>query len=373
MHSSAILPHLRVQDALVRRLLLVLASVVMLALWMTTAQAAVPHESAKPAYAEEQTILQSEQGLPQPGFGSAASGRQHFDRHFIIPPGFMNEQDVILQRGGNTWRNLRNGPFATVSGTVLLVVPFLIFLFYKAVGPIRMERGETGQHIQRFTNWQRLIHWATAITFITLAITGIITLFGKQIMLPWMGHEVFSWFAVISKYLHNFVGPLFILCSLLMFFTFVRRNFFRRTDWDWMKQASKLSTNKHMPAGFFNPGEKFWFWGGLVLLGLLMSITGLMLNFPYFKSISPNSYGLTRYALQMADYLHIIGATLYIALAMGHIYIGTVGTPGAYNAMRHGTVDAEWARTHHELWYQEVVGGSHYDNVPQGTSPWQHS
>lgn len=364
MHSSPVLRHI---------LSLLLASAVMLALLLTAAaQAAVPHESAKPAYAEEQTILQSEQGVPEPGYGSTASGRQHFDRHFIIPPGFMSEQDVILQRGGNTWRNLRNGPFATVSGIVLLVVPFLIFLFYRAVGPIRIERQETGRHIRRFTDWQRLIHWATAITFIILAITGIITLFGKQIMLPWMGHVVFSWFAIIGKYLHNFVGPLFILCSLLMFFTFVRRNFFRRTDWDWMKQATRFSTNKHMPAGFFNPGEKFWFWGGLVLLGLLMSVTGLMLNFPYFKNVGA-TYSLTRYLLQMADYLHIIGATIYIALAMGHIYIGTVGTPGAYNAMRHGTVDAEWARTHHELWYNEVAGGGNYDNVPQGTSPWQHS
>jgi formate dehydrogenase subunit gamma len=48
---------------------------------------------------------------------------------------------------------------------------------------------------------------------------------------------------------------------------------------------------------------------------------------------------------------------------MGHIYIGTLGTPGAYHAMRHGTVDEEWAREHHELWYNEIAGGG-YDTPP---------
>ncbi|WP_228535177.1 formate dehydrogenase subunit gamma [Noviherbaspirillum malthae] len=319
------------------------------------AQAAVPHESAKPAYAEEQTILQSEKDVPEPGFGSAKSGRNHFDRHFIIPPGYMPEQDVILQRGGNTWRHLRNGPMAAIAGTILLVVPLLIFGFYRAVGPAAESRGG-GREIQRFTSWDRTVHWATAITFIILGVSGLIVMFGKKVILPWLGHSAYYWVALISKYLHNFVGPLFIVCSLLMFFTFLSRNVFRRWDWQWIKRGGGLIRHEHIPAGFFNAGEKIWFWGGVTLLGLLMSITGLMLNFPYFKNIGEN-IGLTRYLLQVADYLHIIGATLYIAAAMGHIYIGTWGTPGAYHAMRHGTVNEEWAQAHHELWYNELRDG----------------
>jgi formate dehydrogenase subunit gamma len=42
---------------------------------------------------------------------------------------------------------------------------------------------------------------------------------------------------------------------------------------------------------------------------------------------------------------------------MGHIYLGTLGSPGAYQGMREGTVDANWARAHHELWYDEVARG----------------
>ncbi|MDB5838671.1 MAG: formate dehydrogenase subunit gamma [Herminiimonas sp.] len=340
-----------------------------------SALAAVPNESATPAYAEEQTILQVEKDVPEPGFSSFASGRRHFDRHYIIPPGFMPEQDLVLQRGGNTWRNLRNGPIATIAGTLLLVVPLLIFGFYKAVGPAAESRG-TGDRIQRFTAWDRLIHWTTAITFLILAASGLIILFGKKILLPWMGHSVFYWFALISKYLHNFVGPLFILCSILMFFTFVKKNFFRRWDWQWIKKGGGLIKHEHIPAGFFNAGEKIWFWGGVTMLGLLMSLTGLMLNFPYFKSIGAE-LGVTRYMLQMADYLHLAGATLYIVAAMGHIYIGTWGTPGAYHAMRHGTVDEGWAHSHHELWYRQVKNGHVADGrqhpLPPGAPAHPHT
>jgi formate dehydrogenase subunit gamma len=311
------------------------------------AYAAVPNEKAVPAYAEEQTILQLEKGTPEPGLGSSASGRQHFDRHFIVPLGNQTEQDVILQRGGNTWRVLRNGPLATISGTVLLLVLLLIFLVYQTVTPARLERPESGRQVTRFSRWQRTIHWATAISFLVLAISGLLILFGKNILLPLIGYTAFSWVAVIAKYLHNFVGPLFIACSVLLFATFVRRNAFRRHDWNWIKKGGGLLTHEHVPAGYFNAGEKIWFWGAVTLLGLLMSVTGLVLDFVNF--------GQTRYIVQWANYLHLGGATLFIAAAMGHIYMGIWGTPGAYSGMRYGTVDEEWARTHHEYWYSELA------------------
>jgi formate dehydrogenase subunit gamma len=168
-------------------------------------------------------------------------------------------------------------------------------------------------------------------------------------MLPWMGHDVFAAVALVSKYLHNFIGPLFIFCSLLLFITFVRKNFFSRIDWQWLKHGGGMISKKHVPTGYFNAGEKLWFWGGLTLLGLLMSATGLVLDFVVF--------GQTRYILQIADLLHIVGATCYMAGALGHIYIGTIGMQGAYRAMRSGSVDEEWAREHHSLWLEDVQAG----------------
>jgi formate dehydrogenase subunit gamma len=336
---------MRAIDLLARALLALALALVLPAAW-----AGVPNKDAVPAYAEEQTILQAEHDsrAAEPGLGSAASGRVHIDRHFLGQYG-TSEGDVVLQRGGNTWRVLRNGPLATTSGALFVLALIGAALFYMAVGPTRLSGTESGRRIVRFTNWERLVHWSTAISFLILALTGLFILFGKVILMPWMGHTVFSWVAIISKYLHNFTGPLFIFCSVVMFFTFLRRNYFQRWDWQWFKQGGGLVSHKHIPAGFFNAGEKTWFWLGVTLLGLLMSITGLILDFV--------NLGQTRYVLQMANYLHLGGATLYMVAAIGHIYTGTIGTEGAYHAMRYGTVDEEWARQHHELWYDELKSG----------------
>lgn len=341
-----------------RRLLLCffpfLLALALALLTLVPALAAVPNDKATPAYAEEQTILQSEQGRPEPGLGDAASGRQHFDRHYLKPPGLMPEQDVILQRGGNTWRTWRNGPLATLAGTLLLLVPLGIFALYRLFGPQRIEGGETGRQVLRFTRLDRWTHWATAFTFIGMALTGLVILFGKQLLLPWMGHDLFSWLAVFCKYAHNLLGPLFILCSLALFFNYVRRNRFERADWQWLKAGGGLLSHAHVPAPYFNLGEKVWFWFGVTLLGLLMALTGLMLNFPYFAGNVPGP-GFTRYLLQWANGLHLLGAAAYIAFAMGHIYLGTLGSPGAYRGMRHGSVDEAWVRTHHELWWRQIT------------------
>jgi formate dehydrogenase subunit gamma len=345
---------MRVQLNAVRRtyaLICALMAALLLALMLPAAWAGVPNKDAVPAYAEEQTMLQVEgdSRVRDTGFGNAASGKVHMDRHYLGQYG-TKEANVIVQRGGNTWRTLRNGPIALATGTILLVVPFLIVVFYQAFRPPALEPSPTGRRITRFNGWERNVHWATAYTFIALSITGIIIMFGKNIMLPWMGHTVFSWVAIISKYVHNVVGPLFIVCSVLMFFTFLRRNFFNRIDWQWVKAGGGLVSHKHVPAGFFNAGEKTWFWGGVVMLGLVMSITGLILDFVTF--------GQTRYVLQMANYLHIAGATAYMVGAMGHIYLGTYGSPGAYQAMREGSVDENWAKAHHALWYEDVKSGA---------------
>ena len=339
----------------------------LLALLLPAAMAAVPNNRAKPAYAEEQTLLQVEADSVQrePGLLSSDSGKVHIDRHYLGQYG-DKEANVIVQRGGNAWRHWRNGPIASISGVLLLVVPLIIFLFYQSVRKTQPVLPESGRRVQRFTGWERTIHWVTAIAFLVLAFTGLLIMFGKVVLLPLLGHDVFASLAWISKYLHNFVGPLFVLCSILMFFTFLRRNFFDRRDWIWIKQGGGMVSHQHIPTGFFNAGEKAWFWLGVTLLGLLMSVTGLVLDFVNFNQ--------TRYLLQVANVLHIAGATVYIVASMGHIYMGTIGTPGAYRAMRHGDVDEEWAKAHHEIWYDDLKhgrapGGARPETPPPGTRP----
>ena len=61
--------------------------------------------------------------------------------------------------------------------------------------------------------------------------------------------------------------------------------------------------------------------------------------------------------MQLANIVHAISAVLFIALAFTHIYIGTIGTEGAYESMRLGLVDESWAKEHHQIWYEEVKAG----------------
>ena len=61
--------------------------------------------------------------------------------------------------------------------------------------------------------------------------------------------------------------------------------------------------------------------------------------------------------MQVANIVHLVGATLFIAVGLGHIYLGTIGLAGAYDGMRTGYVDETWAKEHHEYWYHDVKSG----------------
>jgi formate dehydrogenase subunit gamma len=119
---------------------------------------------------------------------------------------------------------------------------------------------------------------------------------------------------------------------------------------------------QEVPSGRFNAGEKAWFWLGLGLLGAVMTVTGLILDFP--------NWNQGREAMQMANVIHGVGAVIFIGISFGHIYLGTLGMPGAYRAMRDGYVDETWAKEHHGIWYDEVKAGKRPEKfVPGGAQP----
>jgi formate dehydrogenase subunit gamma len=273
------------------------------------------------------------------------------------------ETNVLIQSEGETWRRIRNGPI-TVFGGWLIVIAFLaIMLFYWWRGEIMLHEPRTGREIRRFTPWERILHWTTAIAFVILAVSGIFMLFGRYVILPLVGYTIFSTLTILGKNLHNFLGPLFVVCTILMVFTFFRGNVWRSYDWTWMRRIGDYLKGRHVPAGKFNAGEKLWFWFGVLLLGLGASVSGLVLDFPNF--------GQTRETMQIANMLHAVIAVGFIAMSFAHIYIGTIGMEGAYDAMRHGTVDETWAKEHHDLWYREVVGsrGSATPGMSASTAP----
>lgn len=257
------------------------------------------------------------------------------------------ESTVLVQPEGETWRQIRNGLITVYGGWLIVAMMIIIGAFYSLKGPMKLHDKPSGRRLLRFDPWDRMVHWGAAISFVLLAVTGIIILFGKHILLPVIGYTLFAWLAILAKNVHNFVGPVFAFCTILMFVTFVKDNLPKLHDLQWVAKAGGLFTGKHVPSGRFNAGEKAWFWGGVTLLGIIVSVTGFVLNFPNFEQ--------GRALMQQANMIHAISAVVFMTLSLGHIYMGTIGVEGAYESMRTGYVDEVWAKEHHEYWYQEAV------------------
>jgi len=211
--------------------------------------------------------------------------------------------------------------------------------------------------IERFSSFERIAHWSMAISFCILAVTGLVTLFGKYVLLPLIGYTLFSLLADLGKILHNFVGPIFLFSIVVFVIKFIRDNIPRAYDITWLLKGGGVLSGEVVPSGRFNAGEKIWFWGGVIGLGTVSGASGLVLDFPNFDQ--------SRSLMMLANIVHVISAILFITWGLSHIYLGTVGTTGAYEGMRNGYVDETWAREHAQYWYEDVKAGRR--ELPSGT------
>jgi formate dehydrogenase subunit gamma len=269
------------------------------------------------------------------------------------------EAGVLMQSRGQAWRKLR--PLIALGGAaVLLGAIGALFLFYRWRGPIRVAEPPTGRLIERFSFADRAAHWTMGISFVMLAVTGVILTFGRTLLIPVIGHTLFSWLAITAKSLHNFLGPLFMLSAAWFIVRFVRDNLPRRWDIDWLLKGGGMFTGAHVPSGRFNAGEKTLFWGLACFFSLILGASGLVLDFP--------SVGQGRSLMQDAQVIHMSVAMLAISASLFHMYLGTIGVEGAFAAMRDGTVDETWAREHHEIWYEDVKAGRARQRFASGES-----
>jgi formate dehydrogenase subunit gamma len=259
------------------------------------------------------------------------------------------ETGVLVQTEGESWRQLRNGPITFYGGWLVVLMLVALGVFYKLRGPMGLHSPPTGKMIERFSSFERIAHWTMAISFCVLALSGLTMLFGKYLLLPVIGHTLFGWLATLGKNLHNFVGPIFLFSIVVFVIKFIRDNIPRAYDITWLVKGGGVLSDEVVPSGRFNAGEKIWFWGGVIGLGVVSSVSGLVLDFPNFDQ--------TRSTMMLANVVHVIAGLWFIMWASTHIYLGTVGTTGAYEAMRNGYVDETWAREHAQFWYEDVKAG----------------
>ncbi|MDM0082639.1 formate dehydrogenase subunit gamma [Variovorax sp. J31P179] len=265
--------------------------------------------------------------------------------------GFVKYPGSLYTNAGEAWRQVRNNWIIPYGAALLFVTLLALAIFYFTRGPIGLHGRETGRKIERFTPFERATHWSNAGAFVVLAISGIVMAFGKFFLLPVLGGALFGWLAYVLKTVHNFVGPLFVVTTIFMIFTFIRSNWPSKDDWTWLKRGGGLFGGKEPPSHRFNAGEKLVFWGGVMLLGSLVIGSGLFLD-----KLLPG-FVYTRGEMQVAHMIHAVATLCMMALIMGHIYIGTLGMKGAYSAMREGSVDETWAKEHHPLWYADIAAG----------------
>jgi formate dehydrogenase subunit gamma len=269
------------------------------------------------------------------------------------------EANVLIQNGGHNWRQWRNGPIATYGPWLLGLVVAALAVFFLAKGRLPVSGTQSGQKVLRWSTFERNLHWINAVMFIALGITGLSLLFGKAVLIPLLGPEGFAVWAEAAIAIHNLVGPVFILTTAVIILVWIRHNIPASHDVEWFKLGGGyLRKGKHPHAGRMNGGEKLWFWI-IATVGVAVVVTGVILDFPNF--------GQTRETMQLSNLIHAAGSMIWIAFALGHIYMGLIATEGAMEGMTTGYVSKEWAQQHHDLWYEQVKD-QQVGDVPAGSS-----
>jgi formate dehydrogenase subunit gamma len=265
---------------------------------------------------------------------------------------------VLIQPAGRTWDYFHEVLLHWGSALVLVGTIALLGLAYLIIGRIKIAAGRSGRKILRFKAFERFSHWLTAVSFVILGLTGLNITFGKILLLPIVGPDTFSDISEAAKYVHNFVSFSFIAGLVLIIVIFFRDNLLERVDIDWLKQGGGFIKDKHAPAGRFNLGEKLVYWLSLVA-GIAVSLSGLLLLFPFYKTNIAD--------MQLAQVVHAVVAILFVALILAHIYIGTLGMEGAFEAMGTGEVDLNWAKEHHDRWLAQQLAKESRQGEPSAT------
>jgi len=311
-------------------------------------------------------------GVPGQALGATSDAefwraiRQGMQGTVSIPD---EQAGIMIQSEGDNWRAIRNGPMTVYGAWVMLATVGILALFFVVRGRIRIDAGPSGRTVVRFNELERFTHWMTAVSFILLGLTGLNILYGKHVLMPAIGQTAFAAITHWGKYVHNFVSFAFMAGILLMFLIWVRHNIPNKHDLIWLSKAGGLFTkNVHPPSRKFNAGQKIIFWL-VVLGGLSLAMSGVALLFPFeiswwsptFKVVNAFGFNLPTdlnsiQEMQISQLWHTAVGLVMIAVIIGHIYIGSLGMEGAFDAMGTGRVDENWAREHHNLWVAELTG-----------------
>ena len=226
-------------------------------------------------------------------------------------------------------------------GPVIILVVFFIVVHYHSYGPKRITFDPYSHEIERFNLAERAVHLFRLISFVILAISGLIMAFNLHLWQDLLFGN--------ARNLYNFhlwSGIVFIVTTVGGGLLWFRDAFFESYDRDWVrKMGGYLGHKGEVPAGRFNAGQKMFYWYSGIL-GVIMSVTGVMLIFK-------GSFGLGTVCITST--FHNLFGFFLISGVLAHAYLGTVANPGTWRVLVDGSVTREWAKHHHPNWYRALL------------------
>lgn len=204
-----------------------------------------------------------------------------------------------------------------------------------------------GDLIVRHGNATRVAHWAVALVFTLLFLSGL-ALFSP----------FFYWLSALlgggplMRFLHPLAGVVLVVVFYPYALAHVRDNRWLPADSRWLAHMFAYMRKEHADIGEthkYNGGQKLMYWSMLPIIAAL-AVTGVMLWQPWF---APAFAPATR---RVAGLVHAACAfVMFVGIGI-HVY-AAIWTRGSIDAMIRGTVTRAWARFHHPAWFREVTGG----------------
>jgi formate dehydrogenase subunit gamma len=246
----------------------------------------------------------------------------------------------------------------------------LLFVFLGLRGRVPIDRGWGGMTMQRFSTFERALHWLLALSFLILAATGFAQFYGAP-LLSLVGTKPLAIEFEIGRPLHAAAGATFSIALAVTFLLRIAHSFPSWRDAVWIaKGGGMFLKNTTPPAWKFNAAQKMLFWL-VVLGGTGLALTGFALLFPHRTALVPKTVAaLTAMGVHLpvdaanltpereASYARLWHGVLALGLAcvvMVHIYLRTIGIRGAVSAMTSGQVDVNLARQQHSLWAEREL------------------
>lgn len=215
---------------------------------------------------------------------------------------------------------------------LILVSVLVLGIHYIRQGSKGVPLDDSNNVIERFTPFERILHFIRAITFTVLAVSGLIFMFIEANKASGLMHSIF--------------GILFFIVTIVTLVWF-KSYTFKPYDKLWLRHLggylSRESTT--YPAGKYNAGQKVFFWM-TIFFTLVFTGTGKFLMGNTINDTEPNS---------MLLLVHGCAATLSIISIVGHIYLSVWVNKGTWRVLKSGKVSEKWVQSHHPNWEFEKM------------------